>query len=300
MLDTLQRLLPIIIGIAAGYSLRRLGMVDHRDGEAVFKLVFYVFLPAAMFVSLSTVQLGRQFAIYPLAAVAIIVAGYLAGRLMAAKARFNPVQVAVAVTACMIVNSGFALPFVQALYGQEGVARIAAFDAVNTTVTMTWGYYLAARGNPRHQGESLLLGRLAKSPALYATASGLLINLSGVQVPAAIGEPVAKFGSAIAVLISLGVGILFDPLGGSLRRAGLIVAVRLGTGLAVATAIVLILDLDGMDRTIVLLLGAAPVAFSVVTFASLEDLDIRLATTALSLSLMTGLALSLLVTFISG
>ena len=35
-------------------------------------------------------------------------------------------------TAAMIVNAGFALPFVQALYGPvPGVARIAVFDGVN-------------------------------------------------------------------------------------------------------------------------------------------------------------------------
>jgi malate permease and related proteins len=299
VLETVLRLLPIIVGIAAGYSLRRLGMVDHRDGETVFKLVFYVFLPAALFASLSTVELGRQIAMYPVAAAVIIVTGYIAGRLTAAKAKFDPVKAAVAVTACMIVNSGFALPFVQALYGQEGVARIAAFDAVNTTVTMTWAYYLAARGNPRHQGGSLLLSRLARSPALYATGAGLLVNIAGVQVPAAVADPAARFGSATAVVISVGIGILFDPLGGSLRRPGLIVAARLSTGLAVATALVLLLDLGAMDRTIVLLLGAAPVAFSVVTFASLENLDIRLATSTLSLSLATGLTLSLLITLIS-
>ena len=39
------------------------------------------------------------------------------------------------------------LPFVQGLYGADGVARIAAFDAVNTTLTFTWTAYVAARAN---------------------------------------------------------------------------------------------------------------------------------------------------------
>jgi hypothetical protein len=296
---TLVRLLPVIIGIAAGFSLRRLGMVDQRDGETVFKLVFYVFLPALMFTSLSTVHLGGRLAIFPIVAVVVIALGYLAARLVAARAKLDPVQTAVMVSACMIVNSGFALPFVQSLYGANGVARIAAFDAVNTTATFTWAYYTAARANPRHHGGSLLLSRLAKSPALYAIATGLVVNLAGVRVPAAIADPASRFGSAIAVLIPLGVGILFDPLGANLGRAALVVGTRLVTGLGVSTAVVLLLDLRGMDRTIMLLLGVAPLAFASVTFASLENLDTRLATSALSLSLLTGLVLSLLITLIS-
>ncbi len=85
MVEVLLKLAPVVVGMAAGFSLRRIGLVDHRDGESVFKLVFYVFLPAAMFTSLSTVSLQARFAIYPAAAMVIIAAGYLGGRLAAAK-----------------------------------------------------------------------------------------------------------------------------------------------------------------------------------------------------------------------
>jgi predicted permease len=297
--ETLLRLLPVLAGMAAGYSLRRLGMVDHHDGETVFKLVFYVFIPAVIFISLSTVDLGGELAIFPVAATVLIGAGYAMGRLVATKAKLDRVQTAVLLNSCMVVNSGFALPFVQALYGQEGVARIAAFDAVNVTVTMTWAYHTAARGNPEHRGGSLLLGRLAKSPALYAVAAGLLVNVTGVDVPAAIAEPATKFGAATTVIIPLGIGILFDPLGGSARKAALIVGTRVGSGLAAATAVVLIFGLEGIDRTIVFLCGAAPIAFVAVTFAALENLDVRLATSALSISLATSVMVTLLITLVS-
>ena len=298
MLSTAIRLLPVIAGIAVGYSLRRLGMVDRRDAEAVFRLVFYIFIPAALFTSLSAVELDRELALFPLAAVALILAGYLAGRLLTARTTASPQRAAVVITACMIVNTAFAIPFAQAVYGQEGVARIGAFDIVNTTVTLTLAYYVAVRGNPRHHGTSLLLGRLAKSPALYATAAGLLVNLAGVDVPRAVAEPVALFGSAIGVLIPVGVGILFDPLGKGFARAAKIVAVRLGTGIVVAVAIVLGFGLDGADRTIMLLLGVTPVAPLVLTFATLENLDTDLAANVISLSLLTGVALSFAVTLL--
>src|SRR4051812_13986283 len=158
MLETLLRLLPVIVGMTAGFALRRSGLADHRDGETVFKLVFYVFLPVVMFTALSSVELGGSLSLYPLAAVAIITVGYLIGRLTAARTRLDPVRAAVLVSTSMIVNTGFALPYVQVLYGAEGVARIAAFDAVNATVTFTFAYSVAARGNPVHSGGSLLLG----------------------------------------------------------------------------------------------------------------------------------------------
>ena len=61
----------------------------------------------------------------------------------------------------------------------------------------------------------------------------------------------------------------------------------------------MLVGLHGIDRTIILLLGVAPLAFASVTFASLENLDVRLATSALSLSLATSMILSLLIVSVS-
>ncbi len=77
------------------------------------------------------------------------------------------------------------------------------------------------------------------------------------------------------------------------------VATRLATGLAVAAAFVFLLGLTGIDRTVLLLIGVAPVIFAGVAFASLENLDVRLATTALSMSLLVSVVVSLLVILIS-
>jgi len=298
VLDALLRLLPILVAVAVGFTLRRLKMADHQDGETVFKIVFYVFLPALIFLALSTVDLSATFLAFPVAAVAIIAAGYLGGVVVARRAGLSPIQRAVVVCGSMMVNTVFALPFVQALYGVEGVARVAAFDAVGTTSTFTFAYYVAARANPLHHGRSILLNRLARSPALYAVAGGLLVQLAGVKVPAAVTTTLQPFGAATGVVIALGLGILFDPLGGELRRAALAVGTRLTTAITVGAAMMLLFHLEGMDRAVLLLIAVAPLSFSSVTFASLENLDVSLATNGLSLSLVISLLLSLVMMFL--
>jgi predicted permease len=120
----------------------------------------------------------------------------------------------------------------------------------------------------------VLLDRLVRSSPLYGIAAGLLVNLAGVHVPAAIAGVIATFASTTPVLIFLALGILFEPFDKGVRRAAVIVGTRLAIGLAVAAAIVLLFGLEGVDRTVVLLLGVSPVAFNSVIFASLENLDI--------------------------
>jgi predicted permease len=295
VLDTLVKLLPALLGIAVGYLLRRRGIADERDADFMFALIVNAFLPALAFTSLSRVQLDRQLAIFPLAALVIIAGGHVAGRVMAAKGPFIGVQEAVVICCCMNVNSGFVLSFVQGLFGAEGVARIAAFDAVNTTLTFTWTAYVAARGNPRYSGASpsLMLGRFAKSPPLYGIAAGLLVSGFGLHVPAAISDPLATFGTATGVLMAIGVGIRFEVPGRRVGKAALVFAARVTSGLAVAGAFVLIFGLTGMDRTVMLLLGVAPTPFIIVPFATMENLDVRLTVNTLSVSMLASLPLAI-------
>jgi hypothetical protein len=292
VLDGLLRLFPVVLGIVVGVWLRRSGAADQRDGEFVFNLNFYVSLPALLFTSLSRSNITADLAVFPAAAVAMAFVGYLAARVVVARTSWPPTQAAVLLSSCIVVNSGFELPFVQAFYGAEGVARLAAFDLAMTTVTFSFAYYVAARGNPHHEGGGLLLNRLVRSPPLYGIAAGALVNLTGVPVPAALADPIAAIGAITPVLITLATGLLLEPPGRGLGRAFAIITTRLLTGILIAVALVLVLGLDGVDRAVVLLLGVAPLAFISVTFASLENLDVRLAVSALSLSLVTSLVLS--------
>jgi malate permease and related proteins len=299
VLETLLRLLPVFIGIGSGMLFRRLGVAQARDGDFLFRVVFYICLPALMFLALATVRLGGPLALYPIAALIAVTAGHLAGRWIGRWGHWPRQQYAVLLTGAMIVNTGFALPFITSLYGAEGVVRIAAFDAVNTTLVFSWAYYTAARGNPAHRGGPLLLDRLLKSPPLYAIAAGAAVNALSINVPDAVTRALTPFATATATVISIAVGIMLALPREDFWKAATVVAARLGSGLVVGVLLVVLLGLDGMDRTILLLLAVAPVGFVTVTFASLERLDVRLAANALSLSMVGSFVLSFLVTLAS-
>lgn len=78
-------------------------------------------------------------------------------------------------------------------------------------------------------------------------------------------------------------------------RALVLATSRPVIGLGVAALLATALRLDGVDRGVLLLLGAAPMGFVVVTFASLEKLDAELAAQCLTVSLVTGFVLSTVV-----
>ena len=83
MIDTVVKLLPALLGIAVGYTLRLRGIAEDRDADYMFRLIVNVFLPALAFTALSRVTLDRNLAIFPATALAMVTVGYLAGRLLA-------------------------------------------------------------------------------------------------------------------------------------------------------------------------------------------------------------------------
>ena len=289
----LPDLLPVLASLVLGVLLRLSGVAGEREGQFTLRLVFTVCQPALVLLSVSAVDLTPGVALFAGVVPAMVAAGYVAGRLTGRSRTFAGPSVPVVVIASMMLNSGSVLPWAEALFGPAGVARIAVSDAVSAVLTFTWAYWTAARGNPRRRGGPPPVGRLLRSPPLYGVAAGLAVNLGGGALPGEVVRVLAPFASTTTVLIALGTGMLLTlPGSADLGRASRIVAARLGTSLMVALAVALLVPLSGTDRALLFLLAAAPVAFVTVTFAVLEELDVRLATASLSLSLLASVVLS--------
>jgi predicted permease len=92
VLTTLLRLLPVIVGMVTGYVLVRAAVATQADGEFVFKIVFYVCMPALIFTSVSRTTLSGPFVVFLLAAPAFMTLGYLTSRVVARRAGFTGIQ----------------------------------------------------------------------------------------------------------------------------------------------------------------------------------------------------------------
>ncbi|MET0526265.1 MAG: AEC family transporter [Nocardioides sp.] len=288
---TVAGLAPVIAGLGVGWWLRRAGVATAESGRFLLLLNLYVCMPALVLRSLAEVDLTREMAVFPIAAAAMVVAGYIAGRV--ASRRRDRSETAIVMMALMVVNAAFALPFVEAVYGAAGVARLAAFDAVNSLLVLTFVHAIAARSNPGHGGAPRPLLQVLAMPPLYATVVGVGLSLTGTALPSGVDSFAASFAAASPVLIAVGAGVLFRPTRALLGPASRLAATRIAVGALVAVALVLVLGLEGVDAGVLLLLGVAPVGFVTVTFAAKHDLDTELATQALALSIALSCVLSI-------
>ncbi len=300
MTSTLTSLTPVLLGMAVGVLLRRTGVASETDGHFLLRVVFYVAQPALIFASISSVRITAELWVFPAVAAATFVVGFFVGLAVRRRLRPQPLQRPVFLTACMLINTGFVLPFIQALFGAEGVARLAAFEIGTTILGLTWVYGIAAKANPHHQGTAILGRRLLSTPLLYAVALGLLANVTHWRPPAGLGLSLDVLGATTGPLLTLAIGIVFALRRTDVHLAAGALLTKLGAGLVVAVSAIVVFDLHGVDLGVMVLLGVAPAGYSVVTFASLEHLDTRFAAGTLSLSLVLSLVLAIAVSAVVG
>ncbi|MFC5729397.1 MULTISPECIES: AEC family transporter [Nocardioides] len=296
MLGTFAALAPVLAGLTCGWWLRHAGVARASDGRFLLLLNLYVCMPALVLRSLPEVQLTKEVVVFPVAAAVMVAVGYVAGR--AASRHLQRSEAAVVVMAFMVVNVAFALPFVEAVYGAAGVARLAAFDAVNNVLVLTVVNGLAARANPSPAARRSLTRQVLRTPPVYATVVGVALSLTNTPLPDAAANLASPFAAASPVLIAVGAGALLRPTRHALGRAGRLAAGRLLVGGVVAVCLVVVLGFDGVDAGVLLLLGIAPLGFVTVTFASQQGLDADLATQALALSVAASSVLCLVLVLV--
>lgn len=283
-------LLPIFAWFAVGVVLRRTGLAGRSEGGFLFRLIFFVTLPALAFEAIVDMQVSGELILLP--ATAFLVNGVC----MAAASAYVqwkglPARNAGAVVlGAGITNMAFMFPFIQSVLGDQALAAAILFDTGNAIFVATIGYLVAlGYGDANDTSMTTSLVKTLRTPLFIAIALAIVLNVSGVDVPSQVGAILSPLGRMTMPLILIALGITFSPatLRGALPVAT--VAMRMVVGLAVGLLVVVLWRPDGLLATIVIASAAAPIGFSSVTLASVADMDAEQATGALSLSIAIGL-----------
>lgn len=290
-LHSLLATAPLIAIIGLGFSLRRAGMMHETHARGLLKLVFYVGMPVVIFRSITTVELSPSlwiFALVPFVIIAaMLVLVYASRRLFfkdISSKMFGSLLAGVA-----IMNTGFLLPFVQQMYGDNGVARLVILDTVNAVLTFTVVYFFATHAGTGKLDGALVRRKMLYSPPIWAILVALSVRISGLVLPQWALESLGLLSQLVGPIILLALGALL-----TLRVRNLPVlmgglAMRFGGGLLVGLLIVWLFDLQKLDAAIVLLGTCAPAGFNSITIAELEELDSTFVASLVSVALLIAL-----------
>ena len=282
-------ILSLVLIFLLGAGLKKCGVFTQSDAQRLLKLFFYVSLPALILLSIPELELQAQFLFLPLSAILIIFSIYPIAFFSARAWHLDNRTLAVFLLGSMIMNGGFAFPFILSAYGREGMALASLFDFGAAVTVFTFVYYQACRYGSNGDTGLHLLQKLILSPPLLALCLALVLNLTDTKIVplgVAVLQPLADLTKPV-VLLALGVA--FNPR--VVRQAPMtaVLLIRMGVGLLLGLLCCMLFHLQGLAASVTLIMASAPSGMNTLVFSSMEDLDIDFAASVVSYATLLGL-----------
>jgi predicted permease len=296
-LFALNAVLPIILMVAIGYVIKKIGLVDKDIAKTLNKLVFRLFLPVMIFLNIYNIEdfngINVTFVAYAMIAVLVIFAISIPVAMLITR---DPAKRGAMLQSAFRSNyTLIGIPLAEALFPGEGVIVATVLLAVAVplfNVLAVVSLSIFGDGRERVNFKKILVG-IIKNPLIQAVAVGtvmialrMFLASRGISFDLSDIAPIYKvlnYLSALATPIALIVlGIQFEfssvsELGREIFWGTLIRAV-LVPALAIGTAYVLFRDrLGGAHFAAFVALFATPVAVSSVPMAQEMGADTKLA-----------------------
>lgn len=292
---------PLSIPVLCGAALARWKKFETKQLLAV---VLYVLSPAVIFHTLTTAAVSfsdvRTTVLFSFLNILTL---WAVAKLSGAALRLPAAEIAGLTLSATLTNCvNYGLPLVLLAFGQLGMDKASVYVVQQMILVQTVGVYFAARS--RFSGKAALKS-VFTLPSVYAAAAALLLRFSGLALPPFLAKGVSMVAQAYSpmVLIVLGAqmaGVKSAVLEPAMRRAfwtGMTIRMLLSPILA--WAILTLLGIDGILRSVLFIEASMPVAVNAVILAERFDAAPKtVSQTILWTTLASFAALPLLITLV--
>jgi len=264
-MNTALLLLPDFTLILLGLAIRRWMQLGDHFWTGVEKLVYFILFPALLVNAILRTQLDLAAAL-PLLLTAFVtmLGGMILGWLPRPFVRLSPLAYASVFQCGYRFNSYIALAVAGMLFGTPGIATMGLILGAAVPLANLVSVWMLAR-----HGESSVLREIVRNPLIWATLSGLLLNLSGFVAPAPLQAFLGRLADAsIALgLIAVGAALRLDGAAGMRGLSIWLLLVKLLALPIVAIWAGRYAGLSGLNFQIVVLFAALPTASSAYILA---------------------------------
>ncbi len=241
---------PVVITAGLGFYWAKSGRTFST--ETVTGLVTNIGAPMLIFTTLDSLEMQLasffEFALITfIAAVSFCLIGFGILKLLRLDVRnYLP--------GLMFPNAGnMGIPLCYFAFGEEGLALAIAAFTVFSTLQFTFGIWLSS-------GVSSVL-HLAKTPLIYAVFLGLSAKFFELQFPVWVTNTTGLLGDLTIPLMLLALGVSLGSLSVShIKLATGLSVLRLAMGFLVGYLLALLFGLEGVERGVLILECAMPVA----------------------------------------
>ena len=265
-----QLLFPDFSLILCGYLVCRYTALNRTVWEQVESLVYFFLFPVLLFHSIVHTPLDLQ------AASSLIMAGLILGFCSISITYALPklpflrqyIDVRLHAASAQVgfrFNSFIALALAERIAGPQALLLIAVLIGVCVPMFNVAAVWPMARHSQRSFGRELI-----RNPLILATASGLLANLVGLQVPSWIEPTLQRIGAASLALglMTAGAGMYFGDLIKAKTLAISLLTIRHLITPILALGLARVFSLDPTQTTVLLAFSALPTATNCYVLAT--------------------------------
>jgi hypothetical protein len=280
MLDVL---LFFVVMVAAGYVLRRAGLMQPESAKDLNNAVFYVTLPPLIFKALHGASLSASMLVLPAIAwvlsLAVVGTGYAIARLL----KLPRHQAGAFILALGFANTTFlGYPIIQGFYGTEHLTLAIFYDMLGATMAVnTLGVLVASSTGEGEASAKAIFRRLLGFPPIWALLAGLALH--GVALPAPLETLLTNLSQLTTplIMLSLGLSLQFRHWRTHLPLVGLVALGRLVLLPLLALTVARVMGLPKAYEQVVVLQAAMPTMFYSLTLAMVFGLETMLVINAI-------------------
>lgn len=261
----LNALFPLLLYCSIGVAAFR--FLD-LDRQTLSRFTIYILLPPLIFSNLMDVQVAGQ-DVFRVALFCLAILGSMAllGLCYSTLVGFDKATTSSTVLSTTFfnaVNLGF--PVALFAFGEEGLRYAGLLVAVNAIPHNGFGLYVAARGQMSRRNALIALARM---PIFYVLLLATLLRLLDVAPPPVVMAPIAAIGEAAIPVILVCVGMELASIKIKVPPPKLVGVVLLRLCLAplVAAFITNLIGIDGLLKSVLILLASMPSAMAPIVYA---------------------------------
>jgi predicted permease len=260
---------PILLLMGAGFLSRKFGVLKLGDERVLSAYVYFFALPSLFIVDMAETVFAEETLLFIFAGILplLIVVGVFVVAYAVFRFSKNTFYL---LTVSTIFGSlaFFGIPFLTFAFPAEQTERLATLSAatigiVAIVISITILELYRLDSSPKREGLKQVARGLAKNPLIISILVGIIISLSGLQIP----SPVSTFlhmagGTTSAVAVFMLGAFLYGKQYQNLKQAFGLSLLRIIFLPTLALATMMLFDLPATNQSLLVLMHAMPVAVS--------------------------------------
>jgi len=276
-MNAVETIIPIIVMIIIGYTLKRTDILKAEHSIALNKIVINIAIPSLIFLAIYDIDLSILPVVAPIPFICMltgVLSGLIAYIFATIKKYPKKTRWSILLTSAMS-NSGFlGYPVVLGVFGVEGLVRAVFYDLGSMILFIAFGVLLLLIYGGKY---TTIFRKALIFPPLWAVALAVTLNFINFDIGFLVSNILDYLsGAAIPlIMISLGLSLEFKGIKENVRAVFSVSLIKLFISPAIALSIVTILGIGGLERQVTIIGAAMPSAMLSLVLAITYDLDIE-------------------------